>query len=108
MDNDLLRELAMLISPFIGVIGVGFWFKRWVSSIDVKIDELAKDVHSLSVQLAVSKAEKIQYENSIEKLHHCVNETNSEIEKLKVSIDALWKVLQRNEKLSIVSRLSDA
>lgn len=98
-------DLLVNMGPMLGVLGAGFWFKRWVSAVDNRLKSLGERVNAISeFQRGTGKDQggnpsRCQRHNFAENLM----KVNSDLSHIRGSLDALWKVVSKMEGMRDVS-----
>lgn len=89
-----------------GLMGGGWWFKRWMNRVDTTIDKndlriekklekIMESLKNIEIAVAVQDSQKEIQLGSVSQLQQSVNTTNQDIGKLNGSIQKLWEVVSQ-------------
>jgi len=109
MDDSSFKIIMTAIgsASSVGGLTAMWWFKRWITKVDSRFDNIEKHIQQLVVTDAVSKEQKSNFDGSLSQIQKCLNETTKDVGQLTASIQKVWQVIEGIPKIGVKARISD-
>ena len=98
------EQLIAAIGSAVGVasLGAGWWFKKWITGVDKKLEVLNEAVQKLVVSNAVvdeknknNKEQNAKVEGNLSQLQDCINKNTQDIGRLSSSVEKIWITFEK-------------
>ena len=100
-------QIGMDLAPIGVIAGAGWWFRRWVKSVDDRQSKLEQQFLSVVTQNALAQGEQTQSHGRFQQIQIALDNQRDKIAGNTGNIQAIWKVLETTNADAVNKRLSD-